>query len=472
MSVLASPAGVLPERGRTRLALVAAALLACSTVIAVGLYKYPPPSLPLAVIGGLGALGILMLAVSRYDVAVGLGFVIFGVVFVEPSPPDVILGCVIVVGLLTGRVSFARLPLVIVGSVGLLLALSLFTIVEAVDLPRALFFFSITLYVCVFSLWLADYVDSPRRARIVVTCYLAGAAISALLALLTLFGPLPLGSVVLAFGDRAKGLFKDPNVFGPFLVPGVLIVLEEIVHPRLLKIPKPAAYLLVLVLTLGVVFSYSRAAWLNLGVGVAILFAVLALRRGGARQAAKLLTLLLVSGAVLVAVLDMTGSLGFLNERASVQGYDTERFGAQDFGIEYAEHHFLGAGPGQFDVISPLASHSTFVRVLAEQGILGFALLITIFGATLILAARNALEGRSTYGIGSAALLGAWVGVVLNSPFVDTLHWRHLWMIAGLVWAGAMAHRLRRPAAPARSPVALSSGDAPAPRSGGAPAPG
>ena len=57
---------------------------------------------------------------------------------------------------------------------------------------------------------------------------------------------------------------------------------------------------------------------------------------------------------------------------------------------------------------------------------------------TLVLAARNAVAGRDTFGVGSAALLGAWCGLLANSAFVDTLHWRHLWLVAALIWVAAM----------------------------------
>jgi hypothetical protein len=46
-----------------------------------------------------------------------------------------------------------------------------------------------------------------------------------------------------------------------------------------------------------------------------------------------------------------------------------------------------------------------------------------------------------------------------NSFFIDTLHWRHLWIVAALIWCAAAVHRLRRaplPAPPVR-PRALSS---------------
>jgi O-antigen ligase len=195
---------------------------------------------------------------------------------------------------------------------------------------------------------------------------------------------------------------------------------------------------MLMLLVLGVVLSFSRAAWLNLALGIFLLFAVLLVSRNSARQALRLLTLLLVFAAATIAVLSATGSIHFLDERASVQHYDNQRFGAQKFGIDYAEHPPLGAGPGQFDVISPISAHSTYVRVLVEQGFLGLAILVAIILVTVVLAVRNCTLGRSTYGIGAGALLGAWCGALANSFFVDTLHWRHLWLVAALIWAGAM----------------------------------
>jgi hypothetical protein len=63
--------------------------------------------------------------------------------------------------------------------------------------------------------------------------------------------------------------------------------------------------------------------------------------------------------------------------------------------------------------------------------------LLALMLGTFYWATRNAVLGRDTYGIGSAALLGAWTGVLLNGFFVDTLHWRHLWLLAALIWAGS-----------------------------------
>jgi O-antigen ligase len=151
------------------------------------------------------------------------------------------------------------------------------------------------------------------------------------------------------------------------------------------------------------------------------------------------LSIVTVVGGVVVA----TGSADFLLIRARPQTYDTERFSGQRAGLAPAEEYPLGAGPGQFESIAGISAHSTYARAIGEEGILGVVTLLAFLGTTLLMAARNAVAGRDTYGIGSAALLGAWCGLLANSAFIDTLHWRHLWILAGLIWAGAMRSATR-----------------------------
>jgi O-antigen ligase len=335
----------------------------------------------------------------------------------------------------TGRLHLERVPLSATLLVSGFLALNLVAATAAVDGTRAATYFAITLYLGIFALWLAAYVSSVRRARLVVVAYLGGAAVSAAVACLALIAPFP-GSEAFVDGPRAQGLFKDPNVFGPFLVPAFLLLLEETVAPRLLRFRLATKLALLSVLAVGIVFSFSRAAWLNLIVGTLVLLAILALRRGGARRAMTLLFVTLVAGAALFGVVAATSSLGFLTERAALQDYDSQRFGAQASGLEVATAHPLGIGPGQFERISELSAHSTYVRALAEEGVLGAFVILGLVLLTLAFATRNVALGVDTYGIGSAGLLAAWCGLLANSSFVDTLHWRHLWLIAALIWAG------------------------------------
>jgi O-antigen ligase len=406
------------------------------------LSSHPLP-MPIVLGFGVGLLGTLALAVARYDAAVALGVLLLAAVRIEPAPSDLVFGVLIAVAFASWRFHLQRVPLSIALLVSAFLALNLLAAIEVVDPTRALSYFAITLYLAVFGLWIAAYVGSIRRARLVLLAYVAAAVVSAAVACLALVTPFP-GSGAFVSGPRAQGLFKDPNVFGPFLVPAALVLMEELVTPRILRLRMLPKLALLSIVTMGVLFSFSRAAWLNLVVGAFVLLAVLALRRGGGRQAMTLLVCTVAAGIALFAAVAATSSLSFLEERAALQVYDTQRFGAQLSGLQFATEYPLGVGPGQFERVSDISAHSTYVRALAEEGLLGLLVVLGLMLLTLGFAARNAASGFDGYGIGSAALFAAWCGLLANSFFVDTLHWRHLWFVAALIWA-ATALRVRSP---------------------------
>ena len=434
-----------PDRAELRswlLLMPSVAVLGLALGIVAGRH---PIGLPLLLAGSVGLLGALALAITNYDAAVAIGFLLLAVVKFEPAPTDGLFAIVIVVAAATGRFDIRRVPLAMTVTVSIFLALNLVSSIDAISTTRAVKFLGITLYLCMFALWLCTYVSSRRRARKVVVAYMFAAVASAVLSTLALELHFPGWEAFTGDGYlRAAGLFKDPNVYGPFLVPAALIALEESLHPRLLRTSAWTNRLLFLVLTVGVLFSYSRAAYLNEVVGVTVLLAVLALRRNGGRKALNLIVLLIVAGVATIGSISATGSTGFLKERAHLQTYDNDRFAAQRRGINFGETHPVGIGPGQFELRSPVASHSTYIRVLAEQGLLGLVLLIVLLAGTLGYAMRSAARGSDTYGIGSGALLAAWCGILANSFVVDTLHWRHLWVVAALIWIAAAQQRERQ----------------------------
>jgi O-antigen ligase len=437
---------VVVRRGEAvRAAVLAAgcgALVLVFLALGLALGRNPLP-LSLVLGFGIGLLGTLALALTRYDAAVALGILLLAVVRIEPAPSDLIFGVLIAVAVAAWSFDLRAVPLSVTVLVSTFLSLNLIASIDVVDAARAVSFFAVTLYLGIFALWLAAYVRSSSRARLVLVAYLVAAVLSAAVACLALLAPFP-GADSFVRGPRAQGLFKDPNVFGPVLVPAALVLMEEIVAPRLLRLRLWLKLALLSVLTLGVLFSFSRAAWLNLAVGTLVLFTVLVVRRGGFGRAAALAAVVLAAGASLGAVVAASSSLAFLQERAALQAYDTQRFGAQLSGVDLAAEYPFGIGPGQFERFSQISAHSTYVRALAEEGLLGLLVFLALMLLTLGFAARNAVLGADTYGIGSAALLAAWCGLLANSVFVDTLHWRHLWFVAALVWAGT-ALRARYP---------------------------
>jgi O-antigen ligase len=157
---------------------------------------------------------------------------------------------------------------------------------------------------------------------------------------------------------------------------------------------------------------------------------------------------------VLIAVLIIPIGLelsGQAERFSGLQAYDLYgRFAAWNAGLQIFIDSPWGIGPGQFEIVSPAyeralfsekliltpSSHNTYLRVLAENGLIGF--IILFIGLLLIfwnsvLAASHSIKHNSM--ADAAWLYSCLSGILAESVVIDTLHWRHLWIIAGLVLA-------------------------------------
>jgi O-antigen ligase len=398
-------------------------------------------------VGFVAMLVVLPLAILRYETAVLLGVVLLGAVRFEPAPSDAVFAIVMLVALLNGRFGLRRLPFAPTALLLAFFAVNLLSSVLVIDPHRAVRFLSITLYLGVFALWLTGYLKTHARVQALVRAYLLAAVVSAVIGTIAVIFRI---NTFLEFGDRARGFFKDANVYGPFMIPAAMIVLDEILTPRILTSRRIVKVAMFAVLSLAVLFSFSRAAWLNYGVALVVYAVVTALRRNAAPRLLSMFFMVLLLAVMGTTTLVVTNKLHFLEQRANKQSYDTQRFSAQGEGLRLARQNPAGVGPGQFEVEEgqegnneivvgrPVSAHSTYVRVFAEQGFIGIIVFVALVAVTLMMAARSVAIGRDTYGVGSAPLLAAWCGLLLNSLVIDTLHWRHLWLVAALIWAGAM----------------------------------
>ncbi len=383
-------------------------------------------------------IGATYLAFARPAVLIVGAFALLGFVRFEPAPVDLVFALLMLTSLLSGRIH-PQLPVVVGVPLGLLAALTILSSMNATDAARAARFELITLYLIALAVWLTSVFRDGALTRAAIKAYVLAAAATALVSAVALEIGFPNASFFLFDEFRAEGLFKDPNVFGPFLVPAAAIVLEDIVRPRLFGWGRIVLVAVLLSLLAGILVAYSRAAWLNLAIAFATIVLVYAWRRGGFGAALKAVLLLGLAGAAGLALLFATGSLSFLEQRSGLQLYDADRFRTQSSALSRMTELAFGHGPGQVETTLDYAAHSLYLRVGFEQGLPGallvLVLLLVTLGLALILAARDADVG----GVGSAALLGCWLGLIANSAFIDTLHWRHLWVVAALIWAGAYA---------------------------------
>jgi hypothetical protein len=138
---------------------------------------------------------------------------------------------------------------------------------------------------------------------------------------------------------------------------------------------------------------------------------------------------------LLVVVIDQPAVRDMLELRASTQGYDDDRFGNQADAIALAWEHPLGLGPGATEGHLSISAHSLYVRAFVENGGLGLwatvcLLLASLGRATWAALASGAAEGQRMLAVVAAAL----AGVVVESAVIDTIHWRHLWLLLALAW--------------------------------------
>lgn len=397
---------------------------------------------------GLAALALLglwlvsLLSAARFDLMVLVAFGLFAFVRLEPAPSDALFAILLAVGLLARKLSPRALEgsSLIHLSLWTFLAANLFSLIGARPLKPSLRFLAITVYLVAFFYLVRMYVTSASRMRNVVLGYLISAAVTILLVGLGYLGVGRADELFLGWGVRAEGFFKDPNVLGPFLVPLVVLLLDEILRPRLFPGRDLLKLMGVVAFGAGVFLTFSRGAWLNLALALVAYFLLLG-RADRARLTPVVLALLLAAIVLTGFVLQHEGLRGFFQERFAGQGYDAGRFARQLEGLMAVAAHPAGVGPGNWS-----DAHSLYVRTLAENGLLGFlSLLLFILTLVANLARRAAGEVEKPYGLSSKVLLASLLGTLANSFVIDTIHWRHLWLLLALSWAVCTEERGARP---------------------------
>lgn len=228
---------------------------------------------------------------------------------------------------------------------------------------------------------------------------------------------------------RASGGFSNSNYFGFFLVQALLLAVGSWLFwdPR----SRPAGSLLIVVLVTALVQTFSRQAYIAATVGLLVMVAI------KSRPAAAVLAVAVVAVAAIAYPIFLQARLGtdvLLPKEAAAlaqsEGWRQLAFragltmfaGAPIFGIGFGFFHFLsppliGASPATF-------SHNAFVALLAEQGLVGAAM---VAGLVMILAhklwhCRHPLRN---------AALAMVAGYLIQSAFINSTT---SFQISGLTW--------------------------------------
>ncbi|MCC2609302.1 O-antigen ligase family protein [Neorhizobium sp. Rsf11] len=392
----------------------------------------------------------------------GSGMLAFGVflsgfVISEPAPYELIMVIQIAIWFLLGlAISRTVAPLLVMLLIFNLSGLTTMFVMK--DMSGAPMYFAVSTFLALSSVFYAAMIESDhRRLDLIFKAWVAAAIITATLGIAGYFNVFP-GAHVFTRYNRAMGAFQDPNVFGPYLVAPLLYLLYRLLTGPLLK--APLLILGILILALGIFLSFSRAAWgLLVFAGVALVVVMLLKER---TTAFRFKILAISVGAAVFLVLALAIALQFpqvsdlfTNRARLVQEYDGARLGRFErhkIGFLMAMERPLGLGPMAFGKIFGEDEHNIWLKTLTTYGWLGAITYQVMIWSTLWFGFRYMLRERPW----QPYLMIAWVmilGHAIIGNVIDTDHWRHFYLLLGIVWGcAALEHRhtlSRRPASPA-----------------------
>jgi O-antigen ligase len=378
-------------------------------------------------------------------IAVGLTMATSSVVFIEPAPYDLLVMALLGVLMLRG-LRFPREMHLAAICIGTFALANLIAAAGSTD-PTATFrFLFVRIYLLLTWLLFASVIAaSPVQVmRVIWFGYSIAAVLAVVWGALEYFGFIKLA--MWEGGLRAKGPFKDPNVFAPFLLPVALYGLKELYASGTLMW-RAAHALLFMLIAFGTLISFSRGAWMAfiLAFGLFSVFTLVSLGSFKGRLNLMLANMLLVFAAVgILSVAVVTTSVAdrFFQRAVISQEYDLQeggRFYTQQKAIQKIGTTPLGIGPGQSAAVLGIPPHNLYLHVFVESGWIGglafFIFLFFSFYRSLALFWwKSPLRGDFFVVFASLS------GLLLQSFFIDSTHWRHFWLLLAMNWGLIVAY--------------------------------
>jgi hypothetical protein len=319
----------------------------------------------------------------------------------------------------------------------------LFSLIPVMDYQDGINFMVISIYLALSSVIFAIvYTDEVvRRFRILRAGYIPAGVIASLLGIAGYFKAFPAASAFI-MNDRAVSTFKDPNIFGPFLIMPLLFCIERVFAGQF-KIRYLVSGFIIL---FGLLLAFSRAAWGHFAISTAMMVLLLFITRQDSRGRRRIILYSVMAFAAIAALVAVLVSIEgvremFLQRATLFQPYDTgtegSRFNIQQRSIEEALSHPNGMGPWVFAVQYGLVSHNSYLGTFLNHGWLGGFAYIALVLTTLAIGWRACLV-HTPWQDYLIVTYATFFGLCLESAIVDTDHWRHYYLLVGVIW-GAFA---------------------------------
>mgnify|MGYP000650769022 CR=1 FL=1 len=245
--------------------------------------------------------------------------------------------------------------------------------------------------------------------------------------------------------SRANGFYGHPMTLGGWLCIFMPLLLIEFFEKRLLDKYYWLSGIAFCVCSAGLVFNGTRGAWLAVAIVCAGLI-IYYMFKSKSNLAVGIIFIALIS-ALLVNNSKFMHRLDTIDDFTKYQS-NTERILIwQSAWNMFKDHPILGVGLGQYTVnyqqkyISPQAkepnlghAHNNFMQMLAENGIVGFAGFIVMFGYIIL---KNSIEWIKTKNVYALMIIASTVCLILqgfteynvgNSAVI-----KMYWLILGLL---------------------------------------
>lgn len=374
------------------------------------------------------------------------------VAFIEPSPHDALIPVLalaaLIAGVHVGRKIATLFLLLLIWNIGGMLSL-----LNVVGQEKTIQYAATSVYLAVAAVLWACLLAENTMTRLATlrTAYVLTAVIAALIGMAGYFHAFPGAEDMLAPGDRARGLFKDPNVYAPFLIWPALMLLQRMLTERITLGALAASSAIMFALLL----AFSRGAWFHFGLSCVVMISLALLTAPTPNKRLRIFVLSAIAIgalAVLVAILlSLPAIRTMFQERAHfVQSYDVGqggRFRLQELALSDVLQFPNGVGPFEFARTHENQQHNVYLQAFLVYGWLGAMAYIVLLVSTLLVGLRAAFA-RTPWQPYVIAAWATFVGEVAEGFVIDTDHWRHFFLILGMLWglAAATDRYMRGPA--------------------------
>lgn len=367
--------------------------------------------------------------------------------FLTPSPYDFAAIPTILLWLLLGvrlhRSSLLFVGLLLLFHVGLLIALLPY-LNEPDPVAWTLQSFYLMTTAIFFAMFFSD--DTFRRAELALRAYTASCVFAAIAGIMSYFDTLGTG-VLFKMDGRAAGVFEDPNVLGSFLFLGAFYLVHNLVTGYTRR--PVLSTLSLFVILVGIFLSFSRGSWMATIFGSALMIVltyrastIVAVRR----RIIGITVVTVIAGATLLAGLLSVDVISerFADRATVTKDYDegeTGRFGNQRRGAAMLVDHPNGFGPLRWRLTFRLEPHNSYIGGFANGGWLGGLAFIGLVLTTAFVGFRLSLT-PSPYRRLALIVWPALLMFFLQAVQIDVDHWRHVYMLFGMVWGLEAARQL------------------------------